>query len=122
MAAWLQRQGITKHIYVSGDSQLTVSQLQQLGVPQVAISGDSCARTTAENAQRTSIWLKQHGIGSVILITDPWQLARAARLFHRRGISVIPLAVSHDLSISQANRLALRECLAFALYWLQGRL
>ena len=74
------------------------------------MSGD--ARTTWENATRTAAWLRQHHPGAslpaVLLITDPWQLPRAARAFARQGLQVHPLA--------------LRESAATLLYRLQGRM
>ena len=64
------------------------------GVAPSRIAGDSCARTTWENATRTAAWLRQHHPGApVLLITDP----------HR-------------------TRLALREAAATLLYRLQGRM
>ena len=72
------------------------------------IAGDSCVRTTWENATRTTAWLRQHHPGvPVLLITDPWQLPRASRAFSRQGLQVQPLD--------------LREAPGTVLYWLQGR-
>ena len=79
------------------------------GVAPSRIAGDSCARTTWENATRTAAWLRQHHPGApVLLITDPWQLPRASRAFARQGLQVQPLA--------------LRETAATLLYRLQGRM
>jgi uncharacterized SAM-binding protein YcdF (DUF218 family) len=61
-------------------------------VPPARIAGDSCARTTWENAT----------------FTDPWQLARASAAFRRQNLQA-------------CNRLALRETAATLLYRLQGR-
>ena len=76
------------------------------------IAGDSCVRTTWENATRTTAWLRQHHPGAslpaVLLITDPWQLPRASRAFSRQGLQVQPLD--------------LREAPGTVLYWLQGRM
>lgn len=122
MAAVLLQQDLAQKIYISGDTVSSTAPLLSLGVPATAIAGDSCAQTTAENAQVTSRWLHRHGIRSIVLLTDKWQLARATRLFSREGILVQPLIVPVQLSSSQANRLALREFWAYGLYWLQGRL
>ena len=76
------------------------------------IAGDSCARTTWENATLTAVWLGQHHPGAslpaILLITDPWQLPRATRAFVRQGL--------------QVHSLALRESAATLLWWLQGRM
>ena len=79
------------------------------GVASSRIAGDSCARTTWENASLTASWLGQHHPGApVLLITDPWQLPRAAHAFARQGLQVQPLD--------------LRETAATVLYRLQGRM
>jgi uncharacterized SAM-binding protein YcdF (DUF218 family) len=109
--------------YVSGDARSTAERLVQLGVAPTRIAGDSCARTTWENATRTAAWLRQHHPGApVLLITDPWQLPRASRAFARQGLQVQPLAAEPQLSAPERNRLALRESAGTVLYWLQGRM
>lgn len=122
-AATYLREGRAQTIYVSGDSITTAERLLQLGISPQRISGDSCARTTWENASLTSVWLrKHHPDAPVFLVTDPWQLPRAARAFQNRGLTVIPVPSMPDLSAAQQNRLALRETAATLLYSLQGRI
>jgi uncharacterized SAM-binding protein YcdF (DUF218 family) len=122
-AAARLREGEASAVYVSGDQRATAERLLQLGVAPSRIAGDSCARTTWENATLTSAWLQQHHPGApVLLITDPWQLPRASRAFQRQGLSVIPLAAEPSLAAAARNRLALREAAGTLLYWLQGRL
>lgn len=119
-------QGQASAVYVSGDDRSTAKRLLTLGVDSSLISGDSCARTTWENATRTAGWLRQHHPGAnlpaVLLITDPWQLPRAAHAFARQGLQVQPLAAEPPLSAAERNRLALRETAATLLYRLQGRM
>jgi uncharacterized SAM-binding protein YcdF (DUF218 family) len=108
--------------YISGDQRSTAEQLLALGIAPARIAGDSCARTTWENATRTAAWLRQHHPGTpVLLLTDPWQLPRATRAFQHQGLQVIPLSVSPILPPAARNRLALRETAATLLYRLQGR-
>jgi uncharacterized SAM-binding protein YcdF (DUF218 family) len=90
------------------------------------VAGDDYARTTWENATRTTAWLRQQNPGAplpaIALITDPWQLPRAALAFQRQGVAVKPQAAPVDhLSASVQNRLALRETAALLLYRVQGR-
>jgi uncharacterized SAM-binding protein YcdF (DUF218 family) len=121
-AAPLLRTGQASAAYISGDSPATSQLLLQQGVPPSRIAGDSCARTTWENATRTAPWLRRHHPGApVLLLTDPWQLPRATRAFQHQGLQVIPLAVTPALTPAQRNRLALRETAATLLYRLQGR-
>ncbi len=123
VAAPLLRQGQALAAYVSGDQRSTAELLQQLGVAPARIAGDSCARTTWENATLTAAWLQQHHPGApVLLITDPWQLPRAAHAFQLQGLRVQPLAAEPSLPATARNRLALRETAATLLYRLQGRM
>jgi uncharacterized SAM-binding protein YcdF (DUF218 family) len=110
---------------VSGDARSTAERLVQLGVAPSGIPGDSCARTTWENATRTAAWLRQNhpgaSLSAVLLITDPWQLPRAARAFARQGLQH-PLVAEPPLSAPHRNRLALRQSAATLRYRLQGRM
>jgi len=102
-------------------TDLAADRLVALGVNPARIAGDSCARTTWENATDTADWLRQHHPGApVLLITDPWQLPRASRAFVSQGLHVTPLAAEPNLDGATRNRLALRET-ATLLYRLQGR-
>ena len=117
------RQGRAVGAYVSGDQRATAEQLVALGVDPARIAGDSCARTTWENATLTAAWLRQHHPGApVLLITDPWQLPRAAHAFRRQGLQVQAQAAEPPLAPAERNRLALRETAATLLYRLQGRM
>ena len=123
LAAASLRRGTVSAIYVSGDQRATAEQLLRLGAPPARVSGDSCARTTWENATRTASWLHRHHPGApVLLITDPWQLPRASHAFLRQGLSVVPQPAIPPLSPAQQNRLALREAAATLLYGMQGRM
>jgi uncharacterized SAM-binding protein YcdF (DUF218 family) len=126
LAASLLSLGRVQQIYVSGDTPATADRLIQLGVPPQRIAGDSCARTTWENATLSSAWIREHlsssSPRSIVLITDPWQLPRATRAFQRQQLQVTPLAADPGLLPQQRNSLALRETAATLLYALQGRM
>lgn len=122
LAAARLRQGLAVAAYVSGDELATAERLLALGAQPARVAGDSCARTTWENATLTAAWLRQHHPGApVLLITDPWQLPRATAAFRRQELAVIPLAAAPVLEPAERNRLALRETAATLLYRLQGR-
>jgi len=121
-AAELISQQRAAAVYVSGDARSTADHLLELGVPADRVAGDSCARTTWDNASRTAVWLRDHHPGvPVLLISDPWQLPRASAAFRRQGLTVIPIPAAPPLSARSRNRLALRETAATLLYRLQGR-
>jgi uncharacterized SAM-binding protein YcdF (DUF218 family) len=122
LAAERVHQGQAVAAYVSGDERSTAERLYALGVKPALVAGDSCARTTWENATHTAAWLRQHHPGApVLLITDPWQLSRATAAFRHQDLQVIPLAAAPVLGLTERNRLALRETAATLLYRLQGR-
>ena len=122
-AARLLKQHMVQAIYISGDLRSTAKLVVDAGAPAGRVAGDSCARTTWENAILTSVWMQSHHPGApVVLITDPWQLPRASHAFARQGLNVLPLAVSPRLSNRERNRLALRETAGTLLYRLQGRM
>jgi uncharacterized SAM-binding protein YcdF (DUF218 family) len=124
LAARLLTEGRVNRIYISGDTPTTAQRLLDLGVSPQRIAGDSCARTTWENASQTTAWIRQHLPAStpVLLITDPWQLPRATRAFAQQHLPVTPLAAEPQLPPNERNRLALRESAATWLYRLQGRM
>ena len=122
-AALLFNQHQAQAVYISGDIPQTREFLLQLGVPSRFITLDSSAATTWENATFTSAWLSRHYPGApVIVITDPWQLARAARAFSYQGLSVIGLSAMPEMSERSRNHFALRETIAYILYYFQGRM
>lgn len=122
-AARLLKQHRVQAVYVSGDQRSTAQRVVDAGAPSERVAGDSCARTTWENATRTNTWLQSHHPGApVLLLTDPWQLPRAAHAFAHQGLRVLPLAVSPKLSSHERNRLALRETAGSLLYRLLGRM
>jgi uncharacterized SAM-binding protein YcdF (DUF218 family) len=122
-AARLLKQRKVQAVYVSGDHRSTAQRVVDAGGPAERVAGDSCARTTWENATRTNTWLQAHHPGApVLLLTDPWQLPRAAHAFAHQGLRVLPLAVSPRLSRHERNRLALRETAGSLLYRLLGRM
>ena len=84
LAAALLRDQEAAAVYVSGDAYSTAEALRRQGAATGQIAGDSCARTTWENATRTAAWLRiHHPLAPVLLITDPWQLPRATAAFRR---------------------------------------
>ncbi|WP_413404205.1 MULTISPECIES: YdcF family protein [unclassified Synechococcus] len=59
--------------------------------PAGLVARDSCALTTWENATLTKTWLQTNHPGApVLLITDPWQLPRAAHAFAHQGFACCP--------------------------------
>lgn len=120
-AAELFNAGYADTVYVSGDSPSTGQRLLDLGLPVNGVAGDTCARTTWENATYTAQKLQPKGVKRIILITDRWQLPRATAAFHKQGFQVSSVASQPKLGDRQQNYLAIRETLATLSYWILGR-
>lgn len=96
-------------------------------VPPEAIITDEGATTTRDEAIRVADLLRPRGVTSILLVTDPYHIVRARRLFERAGFAVRP-APANDLpdpAETPETRLALlsramQEILAIAYYRLAG--
>jgi uncharacterized SAM-binding protein YcdF (DUF218 family) len=62
--------------------------LRALGVPPHALRVEREARTTAENASLTAALLARDGVRTVWLVSQPFHLRRARRLFRHAGLEV----------------------------------
>lgn len=109
-------------IFVSGiyDAPRVVEQLNQQGVPSLALGGEACSTTTIENALYTAALLKPTGIQSILLVTDVPHMARSILIFRKAGFQVIPHPASlpADWGNRQRSQLLLREYSLLAAYGL----
>jgi uncharacterized SAM-binding protein YcdF (DUF218 family) len=93
------------------------------GVPSQAVITDEGASTTQDEAGRVTRLLRARGARSILLVTDPYHMVRARRLFEGGGLTVRP-APANDLpdpAEQPQTRLALmvratQEILAIAYY------
>lgn len=114
------------------ESEVMRDYLGRLGVAGEDIALESASINTTEQAERVAALLPPGA--RVLLVTTPAHMPRAAALFRRRGVDVVP-AVSDSLAEGERrwldglvpNRYALRasevavyEMVAFAFYWLRG--
>jgi uncharacterized SAM-binding protein YcdF (DUF218 family) len=97
------------------------------GVPAPAVIADERARTTREEAGHVASLLRPRGARSILLVTDPYHMRRARRLFQAAGFTVRPAPASDlsDPAETPQARLALmaratQEVLAIAYYWIGG--
>lgn len=96
-------------------------------VPNQAIVTDERAKTTQEEAGRVADVLHARGSRSILLVTDPYHMVRARRLFERAGF-VVRAAPANDLpdpAETPQGRLALmirvtQELLGIAYYRVAG--
>ena len=93
-AVALYRQGLAPKLVFSGgvgdfgDSEARVSQRLaiSLGVPETACLLEEASHSTAQNAAFTASLLRAHELHTVIVVTDPYHLPRALRLFALEGV------------------------------------
>lgn len=96
-------------------------------VPTQAIITDEQANTTQEEADRVADLLRPHGARSILLVTDPYHMMRARRLFERAGLAVRPVPANDlpDPAEGPQTRVALmsramQEILAIVYYRVAG--
>jgi uncharacterized SAM-binding protein YcdF (DUF218 family) len=106
-----------------GDGQEIVQSLGQHGIPQTAVDGESCSRTTEENAQYTALLLKPQGVRKILLITDPPHMLRSLLTFRSFGFRVIPHSSTIPPSVDEGRLrfLLVREWIGLFGYGLRGR-
>ncbi|MDP1827118.1 MAG: YdcF family protein [Archangium sp.] len=106
-AATLYRRGLAPKLIFSGgvgdfgDSEAAVSRrlAVSLGVPEADCLLEEASHSTAQNAAFTTALLRAQSLHTIIVVTDPYHLPRALRLFEREGVkasgSPVVLAPRH---------------------------
>lgn len=112
-------------IFASGitDAPLMVKAWKARGIPDEAIDGEGCSRTTEENAQFTAAILRPQGIKRILLVTDPPHLLRSWLTLQSFGFDVIPYGVELPKHLTYRQRAAIlfREYGGLVSYGVKGR-
>lgn len=95
-AAGLYTRGLAPRLVFSGGigdfgaSEASVARdvAVSLGVPRKACVLEEQSHSTAQNAARSAETLRALGLRSVIVVSDPYHLPRARRLFRAQGLEV----------------------------------
>lgn len=144
--ARLFKAGLAPRIIVSGgllfsspgsasEAEYMKQLLVQIGVDGAAITLETGARNTYENARLTRLIVSGGGVRSVLLVTSAWHMPRAAAVFRKAGISFTPVSID-TISSSTATgfplaylpsadalrftTLCMREWIGYAVYRLRG--
>ncbi len=118
----------------AADSEMMRDSLVKLGVPADRILLESKSQNTREQATFTAELLKKRGVKTIVLVTAPEHMSRAASTFVALGLTVVPSISAFKapergplwerLRPSRGALLqsdwAVYEYLARAYYWLQG--
>lgn len=73
-----------------GDAQRMAATLEREGVPAAALRLETSSRTTYENARNSAVLLRAEGVHTILLVTAPAHMPRAAASFEKQGVHVIP--------------------------------
>lgn len=108
-----------------GEAHAMASRLRELGVPSEHLRIEREARTTAENATCTAHLLAAEGIRTIWIVTQPFHLRRARRLFRAAGFETarahrIPESLQ-DRAPARALPWLVREYAAWARLLVSGR-
>lgn len=101
MAAWLHTHGHPLPVLAcegSPGNQPSSGVMRQLlqagGVPESMIWAEKQSHSTHENAAYGAEVLREHGIRTIILVTEARDMLRAERCFRKEGFSVIPYPIA----------------------------
>ena len=139
-AAWLYTHGHPLPVLACGGgpsgqppySEAMRELLEDSGVPASMIWTERQSSSTHQNAVYGAAILRQHGIGTVILVAEAQDMLRAELCFRKEGLTVIPYPIAfrhigfaRDEFIPTWRTLArnertLHESLGLAWYWLHG--
>lgn len=112
-------------VFASGrrDALEIAQGLEAQNVPGSAIDGESCSRTTEENALFTSLLLKPRQMQRIVLVTDPPHMLRSLLTFRSLGFEVIPHPnpLPPDFGTRQQASLVFREYFSLMGYGALGR-
>ncbi len=124
-AAQLWQSGRAPVVFVSGagDAEPIAQALAHAGLPDRAIEGEPCSRTTEENAKFTAAFLKSQNKQRILLVTDWPHMLRSVLTFRSFGLTVIPHPTAFPAQYQTRKQafLILREYLGLASYGLLGR-
>src|SRR5262245_25936320 len=131
-AALLYRKGFAPRILVLGGSQpgdrtteaaAGRDWLIAQGLPEEVVYAEPKGNSTLESLQAAAGFLRDNGLKSAFLVSDPWHNLRIRRMARDLGIQAYVSATWHSAARSQSTRLSgyTRETLAYLYYRALGR-
>jgi uncharacterized SAM-binding protein YcdF (DUF218 family) len=104
--------------------------LRESGVPESLIWTEDRSTSTHENALYSAAILREHGIGTIVLVTEAQDMLRAELCFRKEGLVVIPYPISFrhvgplldelmpGWNAINRNERILHETVGLGWYWL----
>lgn len=127
-AAELYRQGVFKHVIVSGGTgvegfseALVMADylVRRRGVPRLAILVDEHGDDTEATARNSAAVMRAHGFGSALVVTQYFHIARCRYALRHAGIEEVHSAHAYYFEPRDAYS-TLRELVALPVYWIRG--
>jgi len=97
------------------EADVMASWLMARGIPEQALVLEGESLTTGQNARKVATLLSARGWRTVGLVTSDFHMFRAARLFRRQGMAVVPFSAPSNVGFFSEKRLLLRELCALVL-------
>jgi len=93
------------------------------GVPNTAVFAVPEGSNTLESIRAAATFMRQGGLRSVILVSDPWHNLRIRRMARDLGLNAYVSATWHSAARSHWTRLSgyTRETFAYLYYRVLGR-
>jgi uncharacterized SAM-binding protein YcdF (DUF218 family) len=130
-AALLYRQGFAPAILVLGgkragdfttEAEAGQAWLISQGLPQDAVLAEPEGTTTLESLEAAAAFMRENGMTSVMLVSDPWHNLRIRRMARDLGLEAYVSATWHSAATGRWTRLSgyTRETFAYMYYRLVG--
>lgn len=108
---------------VSTEAQAGREYLLREGLPSTAVVAEPVGHTTLESLRAAATYMKDHGMETAFLVSDPWHNLRIKRMASDLGIEGYVSATWHSAARSEPTRLTgyFRETFAYLFYRVFGR-
>ncbi len=105
----------------AAEAPAMAARAEELGVPREALIVESESHTTAENAAFTATLLRERGVRSVWVVSQPFHLRRGRRLLRQQGFRAHAMARPDSVQYQRPDlawRWVAREYLAWSAHFL----
>jgi uncharacterized SAM-binding protein YcdF (DUF218 family) len=108
---------------VTTEAQAGRDYLVQRGLPPDAVMAEPVGHTTLESLRAAAAYMRDHGLRSAFLVSDPWHNLRVRRMASDLGIEGFVSATWHSAARSEETRFEgyVRETFAYLYYRVFGR-
>jgi uncharacterized SAM-binding protein YcdF (DUF218 family) len=93
------------------------------GVPEASVFSEPTGNTTLQSLQGAARFMRDRGLSTVFLVSDPWHNLRIRRMARDLGLEAYVSATFHSAARSQWTRMEgyARETFAYLYYRVAGR-